>query len=445
MHIPRSLAQKGRLRTLSSSLESRKFIFGEDTATKASMLGVLYLQPSYEVVPYNISWRGLLVLLILRIGNARALDWDKQVQTPTSFLFPKLIINLNKGEWVRKIIEKMRVAYFLAILLFSTQIAKAQSVDYSVTSVEEEKGLELTKVSSDNDYVVMPEVKRNNHSVNWWMGHVIQLSPNGKDIAYLSARNSTVNVYVKSISGVGSSLQRTNRQQVLDFSYSPDGKKLCFVESNGNDNRIFVTDANQGYVCRLITSGDNNYSPVFSADMKNIFFSHLEKKNSASIWCYTLSDNSLSNIAAGLSPCSIPGKDELLCVRNSGTGLGEIWRVDYAHGAEVCVMSDTKRSFASPSLSPDGKWILMVGSSSLNYKSGSGSSNYSQAKSTYYYNTDIYVCRTDGSHLTQLTYHAADDLSPAWSADGKYIYFISQRGSADGTANIWRMSFKIND
>lgn len=112
----------------------------------------------------------------------------------------------------------MRVAYFLAILLFSAQIAKAQSVDYSVTSVEEEKGLELTKVSSDNDYVVMPEVKRNNHSVNWWMGHVIQLSPNGKDIAYLSARNSTVNVYVKSISGVGSSLQRTNRQQVLDFS-----------------------------------------------------------------------------------------------------------------------------------------------------------------------------------------------------------------------------------
>ena len=85
MHILRSLAQKGRLRTLSSSLESRKFIFGEDTATKASMLGVLYLQPSYEVVPYNISWRGLLVLLILRIGNARALDWDKRVQTPTSF------------------------------------------------------------------------------------------------------------------------------------------------------------------------------------------------------------------------------------------------------------------------------------------------------------------------------------------------------------------------
>lgn len=56
-------------------------------------------------------------------------------------------------------------------------------------------------------------------------------------------------------------------------------------------------------------------------------------------------------------------------------------------------------------------------------------------------NTDIYVARTDGSELSQITYHAADDLSPVWSKDGKYIYFISQRGNAEGVANIWRMNF----
>ena len=27
------------------------------------------------------------------------------------------------------------------------------------------------------------------------------------------------------------------------------------------------------------------------------------------------------------------------------------------------------------------------------------------------------------------------------SRDGKYIYFISQRGNASATANVWRMSF----
>ena len=49
----------------------------------------------------------------------------------------------------------------------------------------------------------------------------------------------------------------------------------------------------------------------------------------------------------------------------------------------------------------------------------------------------------DGTGLMQLTYHAADDLSPAWSKDGRYIYFISQRGSADAIANIWRITCPV--
>ena len=47
----------------------------------------------------------------------------------------------------------------------------------------------------------------------------------------------------------------------------------------------------------------------------------------------------------------------------------------------------------------------------------------------------------DGTGLAQLTYHAADDLSPVWSKDGRYIYFISQRGDQNATANVWRISF----
>ena len=73
--------------------------------------------------------------------------------------------------------------------------------------------------------------------------------------------------------------------------------------------------------------------------------------------------------------------------------------------------------------------LLFVGSNIINENSFS------------YANTDIFVAKIDGTNLTQITYHAADDLSPVWSRDGKYIYFISQRGSDTGTANIWRMNF----
>ena len=63
-------------------------------------------------------------------------------------------------------------------------------------------------------------------------------------------------------------------------------------------------------------------------------------------------------------------------------------------------MSDAKRSFSSPTLSPDGKWILMVGNSEYQFNGKS------------YPNTDIFVCSVDGTNLTQLTYHPANDLSP---------------------------------
>jgi Tol biopolymer transport system component len=80
-------------------------------------------------------------------------------------------------------------------------------------------------------------------------------------------------------------------------------------------------------------------------------------------------------------------------------------------------------------LSPDGNWILFVGDSDI------------VTPDFVYKNTDIFVCRVDGTNLQQLTYHAADDLSPVWSRDGKYIYFVSQRGSSAAVANIWRMPF----
>lgn len=69
-------------------------------------------------------------------------------------------------------------------------------------------------------------------------------------------------------------------------------------------------------------------------------------------------------------------------------------------------------------------------------------SNKIESGKVRYWNTDIFVSRLDGTEFTQLTYHAADDLSPVWGKDGRSIYFVSQRGSAEAQANIWRMTFE---
>ena len=313
------------------------------------------------------------------------------------------------------------------ILLFFNNL-NAQKVDYSVVSVPEESGIEFMQITSDGDYVCMPVVTRNRSKISWAANRIIDIAPNGNDIAYLSYRNNSSNIFIKALGKQGSSIQRTNRANITDFSFSPDGQNICFSETRGKNNQIFLTSAINGYVCRQITNGNLDYSPVYSLDMKHIFFARQEAKG-ISIWSHNIEDNFLSNYTTGMNPCYSYEKNIFFCTRINAEGRGEIWKINYEAGIEECIVSDTERSFTCPIISPNGKYLLIVGSSKI-----------TRGKYTYL-NTDIYVAHADGTNLQQITYHAADDLSPVWSKDGKYIYFISQRGSAESIANIWRMTF----
>ncbi len=323
--------------------------------------------------------------------------------------------------------QTMKKIIFGVFSLF-TLFAQAQKVDYSVVSVPEESGNQFVQITTASDYVCMPIVKRSSGRIDWLSNRILDTSVDGFHIAYLSARNNTTNIFIKEVDKQGSSVQRTNRSAVLDFSYSPDGKYICFSETRGKENQIFQTSATEGYVCRQVTSGNQDYSPIYSANMKQIFFSRMEAK-STSIWSYDIEKNFLSTHSNGMNPCPLADGTAFLCARINASGRCEIWRINNTTGSEECIISDPNRSFTTPTISPDGRWIVFVGESRLTNGN------------LVYLNTDIFAAKIDGTNLVQLTYHAADDLSPVWSKNGKYIYFISQRGSADGTANIWRMNF----
>lgn len=337
---------------------------------------------------------------------------------------------LNWNEGSSSLFYTMKKSLSVLLSFFILPLS-AQTVDYSVVDVPMEIELEMTKITDYKDNVCLPEVIRSKGNLSWFSNRIIDLSPDGTQLAYLSYRNNTSNIYVLNLDSPNVSTQRTNRQMVLDFTYSPDGKNIVFSEKVGNDVNVFQTDASKGYVCRQITSGASDYSPIFSSDQSNIFFARQEK-NGVSIWSYEMQSRNLLSYSLGLNPYPIPNSSSYLCTRPNSIDRTEIWRIDYSSGIEECVASAPWKGFSTPSLSPDGRWILMVGESEI------------KTEEFTYRNTDIYVCRPDGTDLMQLTFHAADDLSPTWSKDGKYIYFISQRGSADGTANIWRMKFIHN-
>lgn len=264
----------------------------------------------------------------------------------------------------------------------------------------------------------------------WNCSKNLAISPDGTKLAYLAENNKQRNIIVRNTTSQGVSTQRTFRNVAGGFCWGTDDR-IYFGDNNNPNYYISSVNALQGSVMSQHTNGnvDDSY-PALSSDGDIIFFTRWQAAYGPSIWALNKKNGTLSSCARGFMPCLIPGNnDAFYCVRNSTSGRSEIWYIDYVHGQESIVLSDENRSYTSPCLSPDGKWLLLVGNSM---------SSISKKQ-----NTDIFVVRTDGSQCTQLTYHPADDQCPVWSADGKNIFFISSRATKDLSFNIWRMNFQL--
>jgi Tol biopolymer transport system component len=231
---------------------------------------------------------------------------------------------------------------------------------------------------------------------------------------------------IRKIIGGGAATQRTFRN-VDGFSWGDDGN-LYFSDTNDSQNKICVMNDHAGSLMRQLTSNNWDYDPILSKDGKTVFFTRYESKGGPAIWSYNLDNGELTNCARGNQVELVDGSsDEFLCVRNNDQGVSEIWRVNFRNGQETLLLSDKERGYSNPTISPDGQWLLVVGNtvSSINKKK----------------NLDLFVCKLDGSNMMQLTYHPGMDACPQWSADGRSIYFISNRATKDEAYNIWRISF----
>lgn len=329
-----------------------------------------------------------------------------------------------------------------ASICIQADAARKPKFDYSLVFVPEEGGVKFEKITEDADCVADYDGilvtkasgifgSRKTNVLDWWVIPQIALSPDGKKIGYINEKNKTTNIMIKSSSKGGASVQRTFRTNVEGFSWSSDGKTLCFTEVRGGHHGIYLVDAEQGSVVRQISnSNDNDYGGVISNDGNTIFFHRGEGMSSYSLWSYDRKTNLFSNYSRGMTACLIPkSNNTIYCARFTDRNESEIWRINFETGVEEVILTQPGKSFTTPQLSPNGQWILVTGSS--------------KSEKEQIDNTDIFVIRTDGTQLTQLTYHPGNDLSPIWSPDGRSVFFLSQRGSKEKYYNVWRMDFNL--
>ncbi len=335
-----------------------------------------------------------------------------------------------------------RLAIAISSLLIATGSDAKVKFDFAQVFVPEEGGVKFEKITEDADMVADYNGRlvgkatgmfgtRKTSVLDWWVIPQIALSPDGTRIGYINEKNGTTNVMIKNAAKGGASTQRTFRTNVEGFSWSPDGKTICFTEVRNNHHGVYMVAADQGTVVRQISGGvDNDYGAVMTADGNTVFFHRGEGARSYSLWSWDKRTNLFSNYSRGMTACLIPGmKSTIYCARFTENNESEIWRINFETGVEEVILSQPGKSFSTPQLSPNGEWLLVTGSS--------------RAEKEKLDNTDIFVVRVDGTQLTQLTYHPGHDLSPIWSPDGKSIYFLSQRGSAQRVYNVWKMDFNL--
>lgn len=338
----------------------------------------------------------------------------------------------------------MKSSSLLTAIVSSFVLGSCQTTQYLESYAPEEGGLNVMKITDESANTVLGPTtavlssgdsfasssKGGSKAAKfyWSTMRLLDISPDGTELAYLSRNNKQDNIMIRRSTAQGAATQRTFRH-LNSFSWGHDNQLYFSDISDNNYSQICTTDAHVGSLLRQLTNNNYDRDPVVTSDGSLMFFTRLDKSG-PSIWSLDLKNGALTSCARGYNPCVIgEEKDAFICVRNNSNGQSEIWKVNYVLGQETLILTDKNRSYTNPRVSPDGLWIVCEGNS----KSSITKKN----------NLDIFAALIDGTSVVQLTYHPANDCSPVFSKDGKSIYFISDRANKNEEYNIWRMRFDL--
>src|SRR6056300_274217 len=330
-------------------------------------------------------------------------------------------------------------------LLQQQQQIYSQEIFTNLTAPEE-GGVKFPQLTNESDIIKGPATRLKTETYQqgntiqktdvlmWNTATFLSISPDGKKFTFLASNNNSTNLYIRSTEGGAAAIQRTFRNDVFDFAYSPDGKSLAFSDRVGVGNsanyNVYKIDVNRvNAVRQLASSTVDEINPVFSDDSKTLFYSKGNGSGNYSLWSLDLNTGLQTQYSEGFNPCVVPNtksSELFLCRRAKNSSRTEVWKVNIETGSETQYITDQRRSFSSPKVSPDGKYILVTGSTP---KSESRPSNL-----------DLYLFKSDGTGETQLTFHPGTDASAVWAPNGKEIYFISSRGNVTNEYNVWRMN-----
>ena len=200
-------------------------------------------------------------------------------------------------------------------------------------------------------------------------------------------------------------------------AFSPDGRTLAFARVSHGVQSIYTVPLSGGAEQRLISGSTYNWGLAWTPQGRDIVFANAGwLAEDAWLWKISLRGGEPERLQFGQGGVQPVIRGNRLVYVRQMANLN-VWRRKFdsllAAGPSEKLISST-RFESGPQFSPDGSKIAFESTRSGAY--------------------EVWICRSDGSGLVQLTHFNSHTGTPRWSPDGQQIAFDSR---AAGNADIY--------
>jgi hypothetical protein len=195
-------------------------------------------------------------------------------------------------------------------------------------------------------------------------------------------------------------------------AWSPNGTRIVFIRNDGNDNEIFVMNADGTGITQLTSNAADDQGATWSSDGTKIGF-HSNLSGAYEIYTINASTGGdlaqLTSDGTNFAPAWSSNGTKIAFTSTRDAGNLEIYVMNADGSGQTRLTNDVESDY-DPTWSPDGSRIA--------FTHGGGV-------------PDIYAMNADGSSPINLTQTPSiPDATAAWSPDGTKIVFRSDVGGA---------------